>query len=198
MKLITCVAPPGLLGCPSRPGVRFAHPRLLSGHPFGASENCAASGGTPLPATARPAEQSGFTLLEVLVSLTVLAVGAALTLSLISGSLGNIRKVQLKTRTVEHAEAVMELALLDDSIQQPTSFNGDFEDGTRWSVRVEDYTLPTSDRLPPRNSPQNMPAKLLCYTVEMFSPDSGTQDYQLQTLKLVKTTPQDQGMRIQQ
>ena len=71
----------------------------------------------------------GFTLLEVLVSLAVLSVGVALTLSLISGSLGNIRKVQLRTRTIEHAEAVMELALLDDSVRQPTVFSGDFEDG---------------------------------------------------------------------
>jgi type II secretory pathway pseudopilin PulG len=136
-------------------------------------------------------------LLEVLVSLTVLAVGAALTLSLISGSLGNIRKVQLKARTVEHAETVMELALLNDSILQPTTFAGDFEDGTRWTVRVEDYALPETERLAPNSSPQNMRVKLLCYTVEMFSADSATSDYQLQTLKVVRTTPEDQRMRIQ-
>ena len=62
----------------------------------------------------------GFTLLEVLVALTVLAIGVALVLSLISGSLGNIRKVQLRTRSVEHAQEVMETALLDKSIQQAT------------------------------------------------------------------------------
>jgi prepilin-type N-terminal cleavage/methylation domain-containing protein len=140
---------------------------------------------------------SGFTLLEVLVSLTVLAVGTALALSLISGSLGNIRKVQLKTRTVEHAEAVMELALLNNSILQPTTFAGDFEDGTRWSVRVENYTLPGTERLSPGSPPQNMPVKLLRYTVEMFSPDSRASDYQLQTLKLVRTTPEDQRTRLQ-
>ena len=134
---------------------------------------------------------SGFTLLEVLVSLTVLAIGSALALSLISGSLGNIRKVQLKTRTVEHAEAVMELALLDGSIRQPTTFTGDFEDGTRWAVRVEDYTPPGPVRVDPRNLPQNMPVKLLCYTVEMFSPDSRRSDYRLQTLKVVRSTPED-------
>ncbi len=144
--------------------------------------------------SSRRKADSGFTLLEVLVALTVLALGAALTLSLISGSLGNIRKVQLRTRTVEHAEAVMELALLDDAILEPTSFNGDFEDGTRWTVRVDNYSLPNSERLPDRNSQLNIPVKLLCYTVEMFSPDSRGSDYRLQTLKLVKTTPQDQKM----
>jgi prepilin-type N-terminal cleavage/methylation domain-containing protein len=139
---------------------------------------------------------AGFTLLEVLVSLTVLAIGAALALSLISSSLGNIRKVQQRTRTVEHAEAVMELALLDDSIRQPVSFTGDFEDGTRWAVRVENYELPRDPGLQPRSLPQNMPVKLLCYTVEMFSPDARVSDYRLQTLKLVRMQPEDRmGMQ---
>ncbi len=140
---------------------------------------------------------AGFTLLEVLVALTVLAVGAALTLSLISGSLGNIRKVQLRTRTVEHAQSVMELALLDDSIQQPTVFTGDFEDGTRWSVRVEDYILPEALQIP-QQALQNMPVKLLHYTVEMTGPDSRAPDYQLQTLKLVRVQSESQPARLPQ
>jgi prepilin-type N-terminal cleavage/methylation domain-containing protein len=142
--------------------------------------------------------QAGFTLLEVLVSLVVLAIGAVLALSLISGSLGNIRKVQLRTRTVEHAESVLELALLDDAITRPTTFSGDFEDGTRWSVRVDDYVLPDSGRQQSRDLQQNLPMKLLSYTVLMFSPDSQGPDYQLQTLKLVKISPEDQQLRMPQ
>ena len=127
----------------------------------------------------------GFTLLEVLVALTILAVGAALTLSLISGTLGNIRKVQLRTRTVEHAEATMELALLDDTIHKPTSRSGDFEDGVRWTLQVEDYAPPNPPDVQPRDLPQNMPVKMLRYTIEMFGPDSRTPDFRLQTLKLM-------------
>jgi prepilin-type N-terminal cleavage/methylation domain-containing protein len=140
---------------------------------------------------------SGFTLLEVLVALTVLAVGTAITLSLISSSLGNIRKVQLRTRTIEHAEAVMELSLLDESIQQPTTFSGDFEDGTRWSVRVEEYDQPETQPPPAGSSTFKMPVKLLSYTIEMFSPGSGTSDYRLQTLKLVKATAENQPVGMQ-
>ena len=115
-----------------------------------------------------------------------------MTMSLISGSLGKIRKVQQRTRTVEHAEAVMELALLNDSIVQPTTFTGDFQDGTRWTVRVEDYTLPDQGRLQSSTLLMNLPYRLLCYTVEMFSPDTRRSDYQLQTLKLVKIKPEGQ------
>lgn len=139
---------------------------------------------------------SGFTLLEVLVALTVFAVGAAVMLSLVSGSLGNIRKVQLRTRTIQHAEAVMELALLDESIQGPTSFTGDFEDGTRWSVLVEDYVNPDIPNLLPDGRPVNMPVKFLSYTIEMFSPGSAASDYNLQTLKLVRTAPDNNLARM--
>jgi prepilin-type N-terminal cleavage/methylation domain-containing protein len=143
-------------------------------------------------------QAGGFTLLEVLVALTVLAVGAAVTLSLISGSLGNIRKVQLRTRTVEHAEAVMELALLDNSITQPTAFTGNFEDGTRWSVHVEEYEPPVPPEYQPQDLPQNLPIKLLCYTVEMFSPDSRAPDYRLQTLKLINKDLQQTTLGVPQ
>jgi prepilin-type N-terminal cleavage/methylation domain-containing protein len=133
-------------------------------------------------------QESGFTLLEVLVTLAILAVGTALTLSLISGTLANIRKVQLRTKTIQHAETVMELALLDDGIRQPTSFRGDFEDGTRWSVQVDE--VPTPEQ--PASNPQmsNLPQigqslKLFSYTVDVTSPDARTPDFTLKTLKIV-------------
>jgi len=133
-----------------------------------------------------------------MVALTILAVGAALTLSLISSTLGNIRKVQMRTRTIEHAQSVMELALLDDSIRQPTTFNGDFEDGTRWTVRVEEYVPPDLQTQTLEQARQNMPVKLLQYTVEMTSPEAREPDFRLQTLKLVSAQAQQQQLRIPQ
>jgi len=129
----------------------------------------------------KPPVEAGFTLLEVLVAMTVLAVGVTLTVSLISSSLGNIRKVDARVRIIEQANSVMELMLLDPSITEPGTFDGDFEDGTRWIARIEEYapdvTLPADQ--------DNMPVKLLAYTVEMFPPRSGAVDYHLRTLKLV-------------
>ena len=155
--------------------------------------------GEPPDGAGEPSSQrnaSGFTLLEVLVALTVFAVAGAVILSLISGSLGNIRKVQLRTRTVEHAEAVMELTLLDESVQGPTSFAGDFEDGTRWTVVVEEYVPPVTSNPPADGRLVTMPVKLLSYTIEMFSPNSTKSDYRLQTLKLVRATREDNLRRM--
>ena len=139
---------------------------------------------------------SGFTLLEVLVALTVFAVGASIMMSLISGSLGNIRKAQLRTRTIQHAEAVMELTLLDESIQGPTSFTGDFEDGTRWSVSVEEYVPSDISDMQLGGRQVTLPVKLLSYSIEMFSPNSTASDYRLHSLKLVRATRDDNPVRM--
>lgn len=128
---------------------------------------------------------AGFTLLEVLVTLAILGIGVALVLSLISGSLRNIRKTQLRTRNIQHAETVMELSLLDESIKEARMLQGDFEDGTRWTVVVRDFVLPTLD--PPATQQTEMPVKLLSYTVEIMGPESKTPDFRIETLKLVPT-----------
>jgi prepilin-type N-terminal cleavage/methylation domain-containing protein len=131
---------------------------------------------------------SGFTLLEVLVALTVLAVGAAVSVSLLSGSLGNIRKAQLRTKIVEHASSVMETALLDDTILSPTVLTGDFEDGTSWTVSVDQY-VPNVGELPAQLQSVNIQSlqyQLLRYTVEMVGSGSNVANYRLQTLKLTK------------
>mgnify|MGYP000857576421 FL=1 len=136
--------------------------------------------------TRRTRDAGGFTLLEVVVTLTILALGVSLVLSLMSGSLGNIRKVQSRTRIVEHAQTVMELALLDEAIQGATAFTGDFADGTRWSVQVEEQAPDTAGGTDP-GALERMPVRLLRYRVEMFAPGSGAPEFGLETLKLVTT-----------
>ena len=128
---------------------------------------------------------AGFTLLEVLVALAILGVGVALVLSLISGSLRNIRKVQLRTKNIQHAEAVMELSLLDETIKDARMLQGDFEDGTRWTLSVRDFLPPIVDPLATQQT--EMPVKLLAYTVEVMGPESKTPDFRIETLKLVPT-----------
>ncbi len=139
--------------------------------------------------------EAGFTLLEVLVTLAVLAVGIALTLSLISGSLANIRRVQLRTRTIQHAETVMELSLLDDGIKQPTTLRGDFEDGTQWQLVVDEVEMPLPP-VPTNQAPPQLPVKLFAYNVEVFAPDSPTPDLRLRTLKVVNVQEQQTPLRL--
>ena len=142
-------------------------------------------------------DESGFTLLEVLVTLSVLAVGIALTLSVITGSLANIRKVQLRTRTIQHAETVMELSLLDESVKQPTTLKGDFEDGTRWMLVVNEVEMPMPQQPTIAQRPE-WPIKLFAYNVEVYGSDSPTPDLRLRTLKVINASDSRAPMRLGQ
>jgi prepilin-type N-terminal cleavage/methylation domain-containing protein len=143
----------------------------------------------------RGRKEDGFTLLEVLVTLVILAVGLSLTLSLISGAMRNIRRSQLKTRTVQHAETVLELTLLDDTIKHSTSLRGDFEDGTRWEVAVTEIEtpVPLQQKLGQRIE---LPVKMFQYSVAVVAPDSQTPDLVLQTLKVVNVVQQPGPPRL--
>ncbi len=140
--------------------------------------------------------ERGFTLLEVLVAMTVLAVGSALVMSLLSGSLGNIRKVRLHMRAAEHAQTVMELALLDATIEGATSMRGDFEDGTQWSVMISEVEMPLISTVMPGVQATDVPLRVLSYAVEIMEPNSTTVDYRLQTLKLIGIQATGQPARV--
>ena len=135
----------------------------------------------------RARSMAGFTLLEVVVALGILGVGTALTMSLISGSLKNIREVHHRERAVEYAESVLEIALLDDGTREPTTLQGDFPDGTLWTLEIADYG-PQQDwlALPPSTLQAQFPFRLLSYAVDIISP-AGQKEFQMHTLKLVST-----------
>jgi hypothetical protein len=127
------------------------------------------------------------------VALAILGIGAALTLSLISSALSNIRKVQFRVRNMHHAESVMELTLLDDSIREPKTLTGDFEDGTRWTLVVDEFEMPRNALLPLTLQQPQLPFKMLSYSVDIFASGSPTPDVRLRTLKLVGLQPQGRG-----
>lgn len=123
---------------------------------------------------------AGFTLLEVLVALVVLAVGVAVTMSVISASLGNVRKSQMRARLMASAQTVMESALNRDDLQPPANYQGELTDGFYFTVTVEEE--PDADLQ--TQAVSELPIRLLHYTVRLIGPDSESL-YALETLKLV-------------
>jgi prepilin-type N-terminal cleavage/methylation domain-containing protein len=128
----------------------------------------------------------GFTLLEVLVALVVLAVGAAVTMSVLSGSLGNIRKVQLRTRVMEYAQNKMEEALYRQDLREPATYTENLEEGYSYVLKIEEYE-PEIDTTSTFTTNVDLPIRLLSYRVELFAPGSPYPVYQLQTLKIINT-----------
>ncbi len=147
---------------------------------------------TGSPAAERPTGgAAGFTLLEVLIALVVLAVGMSVTLSVITGSVGNIRKAQLRTRAMEYAQSIMESSLNRVDLLEPATFTENLEDGFQYTVSVEEYDLDIDSEFQIQ-SRTTLPVKLMQYTVEMIGPDSPEPVYQLQTLKLVNASAERQ------
>src|SRR6516162_8610325 len=87
----------------------------------------------------------GFSLIEVLVALTIIGLGFSVIYSGMSGSLRNLDRAQTSDRRVELArEKLAELDVLK-TIRPADSTSGVFADGTRWTVQTSPFIPPVKD-----------------------------------------------------
>ena len=77
----------------------------------------------------------GFTLIEVLVAISVLAICLVVILQLFSGGLNSGRLSDEYTRGVFHAREKMEEILLSDTMEEGIT-EGEFEDGFKWNADI--------------------------------------------------------------
>ena len=77
----------------------------------------------------------GFTLIEVLVAISVLAICLVVILQLFSGGLKSGKLSDEYTRGVFHAREKMEEILLSDNLEEGIT-EGEFEDGSRWKADI--------------------------------------------------------------
>ena len=79
--------------------------------------------------------QHGFTLLETLVAMMILAVALVIVFQLFSEALNTGHISESHTRAVWHAREKMEELLLYETLSEDIQ-EGDFEDGYRWRFRI--------------------------------------------------------------
>ena len=83
----------------------------------------------------------GFTLLEIIVAVSVLGVAVAVAMQIFSGGLKNIRRIDLAHQAMEHAENVMSEILSDEELREPVELGGDLDEEFSYSA-VVDYWGP--------------------------------------------------------
>jgi general secretion pathway protein I len=84
----------------------------------------------------------GFTLLEVVVALAIMSLGVTAALSVFSGGLKNIRRIDMAQRAMVHAENVMNELLVDESLRDPRHLSGDLDADFSYTATVDYWQEP--------------------------------------------------------
>ena len=92
----------------------------------------------------------GFTLLEVLVAFTVLAISLGVLFQIFSTGMRASRSAEEYTRATLLAESKLAAIGITDALEEGET-TGDFEDGFAWRVAIRPYRLdgPEAEGLPP-------------------------------------------------
>jgi prepilin-type N-terminal cleavage/methylation domain-containing protein len=86
---------------------------------------------------------AGFTLIEVIVAMTILGIGFSAVFAGMSQSARNITKIEdVQRREMFTRNLLAELDLVQQ-LKPGDNASGIFKDGTRWRLEVQSYILPT-------------------------------------------------------
>jgi len=89
----------------------------------------------------------GFTLLEVVVAVAILALGVGASMQIFSGGLKNIRRIEMAHRAMNHAENVMNEILSDETVVAPGGLSGDLDEDFRFNATIDYWEPPTKTAL---------------------------------------------------
>src|SRR5215813_13519678 len=84
----------------------------------------------------------GFSLLEILVAVTIIGIGFSIVFAGMSGSLRGLQRVEAAERRVEMARSKLAELDLIKRIRPNDSAVGVFDDGTRWTVKSSPFIMP--------------------------------------------------------
>jgi general secretion pathway protein I len=129
----------------------------------------------------RPSPTGGFTLIEILVAISILGISLVVLLQLFSGALKSVRVSNDYTQGVFYAQEKMEEVLFRESLT-PGTEEGDFEDGFRWRLEITRVDQAEEEAL-------KLPFDMFQISVVVTwdrDTGGGGKDFQVTTLKVVK------------
>ncbi len=138
-------------------------------------------------------ESNGFTLVETLVSMMVLAISLTMILQLFSGGMNSKRRAESYARAVFRAAEVMETVLVTASFEEQV-LEGSFEDGYSWTATITQFIEENMEDTEEAQDTQTQesadtPAGSVLYQVDVdlfWDVGDKTKQFSLSTLKWVK------------
>jgi general secretion pathway protein I len=135
----------------------------------------------------------GFTLMETLVAMMLLAISLVVILQLFSGGLKSGKMADDYTRAVFYAREKMEEYILMDDFQEG-SFEGTFDENYRWLVDIKLVEAEDGDEKEDENEKEISLVDLFHVDVSVFWPVGGREKkYQINTLKISEKKQDDAG-----
>jgi general secretion pathway protein I len=132
----------------------------------------------------------GFTLMETLVAMMMLAISLVVILQLFSGGLKSGKMADDYTRAVFHAREKMEEYLLMENFEEGT-FEGTFDNNYRWQVDIKFVEPEDEDE----DQEEISLVDLVYLDVSVFWPMGGKEKkFQIQTLKVTEKNPDESGL----
>ncbi len=121
----------------------------------------------------------GFTLIETLVAISILAISMVVLMQLFSGGLKSSRLSDEYTRGIFHAREKMDEILLAQDLTQG-AIGGEFEDGFRWKAEAVQLDVAAAKDV-------KLPFRTFTITVDVtWDTGGGEKHFTVSAVKLVK------------
>jgi len=131
-----------------------------------------------------PPSNDGFTLIEILVAISILAISLVVILQLFSGGLKSSRLSDEYTRGIFHAREKMGEVLLSKEVSAGET-EGEFSDSFRWKCQIELIESVEEDE-------EKLPFNMFNIKVDIIWDAGGKEKrFQVSTIKIVEKTKDD-------
>lgn len=89
-----------------------------------------------------PSRQRGFTLIEIVVAFSILAVGLGIAMQIATGAMRQARSASDYTEAALYAQSLLDNVGVGERLEEGES-SGEFDERFQWSLRVEPYEIET-------------------------------------------------------
>lgn len=129
----------------------------------------------------------GFTLIEIVVAFSILALGLGLALQIAAGAMRNARQAAQRTEAALHAQSLLDTVGVGERLEEGES-SGEFDDDYRWSLSVTPFEVET-DAASPLEPAQ---AQVALYRLELivnWGPREAEREASFVTLRALTPDP---------